>query len=441
MGRGVVLLLLAAVLGCGGGGGGARDGGTGDSGGWVGDSGGGGGGGGGGNSGGDSDSVSGGDSDGGGGLDAFPGPEWQSLGAVAIDGGGHSLPLAVTVSAADRLLALRIRPTEAEPAAPWCFGIDDVRLPDGSVWLQPQNGGLGASTQPFGSQRALPQHGYGVFVLPNDGVSALPDGPVTFRVVLRDCRYDLPTKRVPGADFRGRYGALPKAVQVEYAREPAVADDAPMQLRLRVAVGSGSGYPSDLAADPDWQAALARAQQLFATAGVALQVERIVSVTLQKELHYGPGQRTAIDAAWEAAMAKLVDDPSERSRRFVPVVLVGCLVRDAPLATGPQSFAGQTTRIPGGAPFGSSASGVFLAYQSCTGGGSPLVGEAMGSVLAHELGHHLGLLHSSTSLGAHRAREGYADIMRATADLAGSAGFTKAQRAALRRHFDVMPAP
>lgn len=366
------------------------------------------------------------------------GPTWVLLGSPAIDSSGHSLPVAVTVSTADRFLAIRVRPEQPNPNAGWCYGIDDIRLPDGQPWLEPLTGGLGASTVPFGSQRALPQHGYGVFVLPNDGVSDLPEGLLTFRVVLRDCRFDLPAKRVPDGRGRGRYAGLPKTVWVEVAREPAFDAKAPAQLELRIAVAKGSGFPEQgLQDDPGWKAAWARAQARFETAGVALQLGRVAVIQAPANLEYGPGKTAVLDAVFDAALTALTDAPSERSLRFVPIVLVACLVRDAPLAQGPQAYSGQAPRIPGGAPFGPSAGGVFVARSNCLHSQAPLDGAALGDVLAHELGHSLGLLHSDTALGGHRAEAGAQDIMSAGSSLAGAGGFSPKQRVALRRHFSV----
>ena len=367
------------------------------------------------------------------------GPSWQPVGSAEIDASGHSLPLQVTVSSADRFVALRIRPAEPDPSAPWCFGLDEVKLPDGTVWLGPLDGGGGASNEPFGSQRALPQHGYGIFVLPNDGVSALPNGPLSFRVVLRDCRYDVPATRTSGGAQPGSFAALPTAVLVEVARESAITADAAMRLELRLAIGASSGFPTAALPDnPDWNAALLRLRALFATAGVTIEIGRTAVVDLPQVISYGPGKRQMLDAAWDKAMNALTDDLSERALRFVPVVLVGCLVRDAPVAGGPQEYAGQTARIPGGAPFGTSANGVFLARSACISGGAPLAGEEWGAVLAHELGHHLGLLHTTTPLSAQRSREGFVDIMGTSGSLLSAQGFSAAQRAALRRHVDVV---
>ncbi len=366
-----------------------------------------------------------------------PGPKWVKLGDVPLDKNGRSLPVSVTTTSSDRYLAVRVRPAVAAPGAPWCFGIDSVVLPDGTAWLDKLADGIGASSHPFGSQRALPQHGYGVFVLPNDGVSELPNGKVRFQVVLRDCRFDLPTKRVAGANRRGRYASLPKSVVVEAAREPALNNDAKLRLVIRVAVADTSGHPAQLGADSSWQAAMTRARALFSTAKIDLVVGRIASFKAPKSVNYGPGQRTQLDAVYNDAMSALTDGEADRAARFVPAILVRCLLRNDPLTAKPISFAGQTARIPGGAPFGPSASGVFIAREHCSGAASPLVGEKLGAMLAHELGHHLGLHHTDDTLGSHRASKGYADVMNITAGPSKAKGFTSKQRVALRRHFAV----
>ena len=99
-----------------------------------------------------------------------------------------------------------------------------------------------------------------------------------------------------------------------------------------------------------------------------------------------------------------------------------------------QTFAGQTTRLPGGAPFGSSASGVFISTLDCTQPSLARSGSKLGFVFAHELGHHLGLLHTNTSLGEQRSEPDVIDVMQSTPT---AATFTAKQAAAMRRHFDV----
>ncbi len=364
-----------------------------------------------------------------------PGPVWLPLGVTAIDASGHSLPLSVTVASNDRFLAIRVRPAQPDPSAPWCFAIEDVVLPDGSVWIQPLSSKLGAGSQSNGSQRALPQHGYGVFVLPNDGVSALPDGVIHFRVVLRDCRYDIPVTRVDGgANQGGLYAKLAKSVVVEFAHEAAFAANAQPRLEIRIAISALSGINVDtLATNDGWTKAIAAAQAIFASAGVTLTIGRVAAFEAPSILTYGPGMRTELDAAYDSALTALTDNTAERSLRFVPVMIVRCLLRDTPIG-GLQTYAGQTTRLPGGAPFGASASGVFISTLDCTQPSLALSGSKLGFILAHELGHHLGLLHTNTPLGEQRSESGVTDVMQSTSS---AIAFTAKQAAAMRRHFDV----
>ena len=358
-------------------------------------------------------------------------PVWIPLGVTALNSEGRSGPMAAPVKPTDRFLAIRVRPATPAPDAPWCYGVDHVISSDGQTWIGPLTGGAGAGQRAHGAHRAVPQHGYGVFVLPNDGQSDLPDGNVSFQVVLRDCTYDLPTRRVSGWNQRGRFENLPQVVTVEYATEAAPPAAATGSLELRVAVGRDE--EGDLVTSPTrLKAALAEAAEIFADAGVTLITERSAAIDASTTLSVGPGQRQQVDALYERATEALDD---AESARYVPVMVVKCVEYLPPV--GAKTLLGYTPRIPGGAPFGRSASGVVLATHDCTKEPELIEVKTWGRLMAHELGHHLGLFHSDQALSRGEGKGVTPDLMRSDGAFSPGGRFISKHRRILRRHFDI----
>ncbi len=112
--------------------------------------------------------------------------------------------------------------------------------------------------------------------------------------------------------------------------------------------------------------------------------------------------------------------------REVRVVIAGCLEYADPLFGPPVAVDGYTPRVLGGA---GAADGVFLPELDCTSS-FPLsiTPEARGRILAHELGHYLGLFHTDPD------RDGDANLMNPNPSLSVAHGLTNAQIEALRRH-------
>jgi hypothetical protein len=113
-------------------------------------------------------------------------------------------------------------------------------------------------------------------------------------------------------------------------------------------------------------------------------------------------------ASERAALSALERDAKALARRAgvesaAPIiVLTPCLVREDPLGHGLTEPLATTAHLPGGFAVGDEPDGIFVAGERCGGltpGSGYLESESFAVVLAHELGHYLGLFHVRESDG------------------------------------------
>jgi hypothetical protein len=284
------------------------------------------------------------------GEDLAPGSavSWGAVGAVEFGQDGRSTPVALPSPAGCRARVLRI--SDLPGAAPRGFSAE---LPWGQV-----EGGAG----------------YGLFLVPA-GITA-----VSFS--LMD-----PVFGGPLLDA----SLLDAPASLELACSPSIPPGAPLRLELRVAVPGGRAT-APLLGQAWWASAVGEARRQLAAAGVELVVTAVAHLPerCHEETVTGPGAPAGAEALLQRSAEVLGDDAA---RPIVPVTLVRKLRWVAPGGQSSASLAALSTRIPGGFSPGP-ASGVLLATEdddrTLT---APEQGRWLGMILAHELGHYLGLQH------------------------------------------------
>jgi hypothetical protein len=363
--------------------------------------------------------------------ESVPAPiPWEKLGELTIDEQGQSTSLTVPVLAGQRYLAVRTVPLDGtdEDNALVCHDLLEARLGDGTS-LIPEDGEELLDEH----QRGYPGPSAGVFVL--SSALAPLSGPeeIHLRIAFRDCALGVAASRL-------RFPDMAMRVRVDVAQEavPDASSSARLAVRMLVADDSGWGSVGD---DPALAQLWATTVERFADVGVTLALEAEGSIPAVGELRY-QGDMLALRTLHEQALACLRSDADDE--RFVPVVLVPCLRFEDPIQMTLSVHLGQTPHIPGAFDETTTPSLVVLAAGACNDGEPPMPSETPerhGLILAHELGHYLGLHHVDQPLGEHLVGEADEQLMNSAIALDGdpaTAWFSAAQTEVLLRHPDVV---
>ena len=368
-------------------------------------------------------------------VDARPSLVWQAAGAYAVQA-ARTATITIDVPDNARFVAIRVTPVWLDLAPTQrtvCYQLDKVAPQTGPRWVKDSRVGRdwGPACREC-SHRTSSQPGYGAFVLPNNGQPLGSPGTLTLRVVLRDCATGV-------AADTGLNPDLPDRVALNYATEPEVSDAAVGELRVRLAFADGT-MVSDDKLDARWTAATQRAKSLLLGASVRTVVERIVATPRhQGDLRYGNGNFPATDAAIKAVRELAARGANPDTERYVLAVVVPCVMHSP--ATN-SALLGASLRVPGGLRWHDVADAVVLAPTVCDTAKGALSAHDLGTLIAHELGHYLGLYHSDEVWADHRALAQPDDIMRSNAVLSGGElSFSAAQKEVIRRHPVVWYAP
>lgn len=315
-----------------------------------------------------------------------------------------------------------------------CYQIDSVTDSDGGTWVPPAAGQIDWGPHCLScAQRVSVGHGYGLFVFSNNGDPLPQASSVTLRVTLRDCATRLPLSDLSSA-------VAPASVRVESFRTPELpSPEAAGRLSLFLAFAEGTQFSSeDVEASPLLQEALAAAGTALAPAGIGLDVAGTADFDAGVErVVYSDADRGPLDELYLRA------DEARRAAGHgadsVLVVFAPCLVEEDVLHGVPARPDGMVPRLPGGFSTGGHADGVFLRAAGCDPGAGTDYwpgGGLLGKVMAHEIGHHLGLYHTVEASGEedHLDDTTAANLMFPVPVAAGAAGLSPRQIRVLRSH-------
>jgi len=343
---------------------------------------------------------------------------------AALDARGTTEPVQFELETKARAFALRVSPA-ADSGGARCYALHDVVVNDAEVWIsEPTISDYGDYCTGC-AQRVSVGSGYGFFVLPSAAEAPEPVYSVRARVGLRDC-----------ATLTPATAGSPDMLQVELASWQPPAAEARLRLPLAVVVATQHGLARDAELLP---AALRAVKEIWKAAKIDVELEpHAVISPPAAAIEFSAVDRAALVQLEQRARQAL--GPHARDPRWPLVILGTCLRRKDVILGGQSEPWAYTAHLPGGSAVGDAPDAIFVAAERCEGlEPGPRFNDAaqLGAVLAHELGHYLGLYHVVEVDGRQDALSDTsaddANLMRAS-PLASSTSLSAGQISIARRH-------
>jgi hypothetical protein len=284
---------------------------------------------------------------------------------------------------AARALAVRTFAESAATSSPLCFQLENVIVNGDTTWVG------SAKVADYGDyctgceQRVSVGTGYGFYVLPSAADASLLLAGLELRVVLRDCVTLTPLQRA---------APHPDRLALEHVAWDPPAADTVVVLPLAVVIASAYAFAADASLLPE---ALKALRSTWAVAKIEIEIAEPVSIAPpDAPVTYSATDHASLLQLTQSARAALAKTVSDRA--WPVVVIVPCLRREDVVSGGHSEPLSTTPHIPGGSGVYDEPDMIFVAGERCAGlepGPNFIDGATLGALMAHELGHFLGLYH------------------------------------------------
>jgi hypothetical protein len=351
----------------------------------------------------------------------------------AVGASGRAAAVLLDVDTASGPAVFRIYDPSGKPA---CVQLESVKDPgSGTSWVTPP-----AQREDYGPycvscpQRTAVAVGPGLYVLPSGDPQPQPARSLSIEAAVRDCSTFLPPLAEPPVSSL----RVEKLVLLSPIDGRPASDRAEGVIPIEIAITRGSIFHDRREALPaELAAALEEVNAMLRPGFLTVRVARIRRAEGEDPLIVPRGDHAALERVRsELGVCEGSVDPVRADR--VALVLAGCIKTEDPILIQAGEPDGFVPHIPDGWLPPERAQGIFIKGRGCALGGTQVEWAAsnLARLIAHELGHSLGLYHSVEESGQSDpiADTAADNLMHFRPFSVATAAFTPGQFRVMRRH-------